>query len=122
MEDLTRLFCGAVIFQTDILGSTGVLQQSWCTALTPLKSLHGTSTHGYTRLMETSKLSNALGFKRTARNNQAPLVAKSMGPVEEDTFTENGAGADDFDADLLSLNEVPRQKRRSKATPDGNVS
>jgi len=71
--------------------------------------------------METSNLANSLAFKRTARDSQAPVLAKSMRPVEADTFIENGAGVDDFDADPLSLNEVPRQRKSSKAAPNGNV-
>lgn len=109
-----------VIFQADIFGSTGVLQQKSCaTALIPLRSFRG--TYGYARLMETSNLMSALSVKRTARDGQVPLVAKSMGPVEADTLIENGAGVDDFDADPLSLNEVPRQRKGSKAAPNGNV-
>lgn len=64
--------------------------------------------------MEATKLTNA-------RRAQAPLVAKSIGGAEADTWTENGTFVDDFDADALSLNEVPRQKKSFKEAPKGDM-
>jgi Ethanolamine utilization protein EutJ (predicted chaperonin) len=104
--------------QTDILGATGV-QQSCSTALTSLRFVHGTSTHGYCRVMETT---NSLSLKRTALGNRVPLVARSRGPVESDSRTGNGAGVEDFDADPVSLNQVSSQKNTSRSEQNGMLA
>ncbi|KAG0575333.1 hypothetical protein KC19_VG337700 [Ceratodon purpureus] len=105
---------GSLVRATDILGSIGG-QPTCSTALTSLRSVHGTSTHGYSRLMETAHLTSSLSFKRTARGNQVPLVARSMGSVESDSLTGNGIGVKGFDADPVSLNQVSSQRNGAKS-------